>query len=96
MSEYTKVTAESMQLGIDSLRKAQTSFQSCLEVLKTQLEASLAQWDGPAQNAYWQTKQIWERSAIHMEQVIGKMRLVLQQITENYQATEQAITNCWS
>ncbi len=95
MSDFTAVNAASMQEGIASLQNAHKSLTDHLDTLESELQSSLAKWDGAAQAAYHQAKLEWDKAARHMQEVVQKMGSVLGQITENYDANERAIQSSW-
>ncbi len=95
MSDYTKVESAAMSAGIAALKNASASFRSELDTLKRQLDSTLGQWDGAARNAYNDHKQMWDRTADHMEAVIDKMAMVLSSITDGYADNEAAISSSW-
>src|SRR5699024_7730500 len=66
-----------------------------LTELEQQLEASLAQWDGAAREAYSVAKAKWDQAANHMSQVIQKMQTTLTSITDNYDSNERNIEGSW-
>ena len=83
MSDFTAVNAAAMQEGISDLNQAHRSLTEQLETLESQLEGSLATWDGAARSAYAAAKDAWDKAAHHMQDVIQKSGTVLSQITEN-------------
>lgn len=95
MSDFTSVNAGAMQQGIADLNTAYKALTEQLSSLEGQLNASLAQWDGAAREAYRAAKAEWDAAANHMGQVIAKMQQVMTQITENYDANERAIQGSW-
>ena len=96
MSDYTTVNAGAMQQGIGDLRAAYNGTTNTLSTLEGQLNASLAQWDGAAREAYSVAKAKWDAAANHMSQVIDKMTTTLSQISDTYDDTERVNTNLWS
>lgn len=95
MSDFTQVNAGAMQQGIGDLQTAYTGTDSTLTDLEQQLEASLAQWDGAAREAYTVAKSKWDQAANHMSQVIQKMQTTLTSISDNYDSNERNIEGSW-
>jgi WXG100 family type VII secretion target len=96
MSDFTAVNASAMQEGISDLNQAHKSLTDLLETLESQLQGSLAQWDGDARSAYTTAKATWDKAAHHMQDVIQKSGTVLSQISENYDSNERRIQSSWS
>ena len=96
MSDFTAVNASAMQEGISDLNQAHKSLTDQLETLQSQLQGSLATWDGDARSAYTTAKATWDKAAHHMQDVIQKSGTVLSQITENYDSNERKIQSSWS
>lgn len=95
MSDFTQVNAGAMQQGIGDLQTAYNGTESTLTDLEQQLEASLAQWDGGAREAYGVAKAKWDQAANHMAQVIQKMQTTLTSISDNYDSNERTIAGSW-
>lgn len=96
MSEsFTSVSKQHMQEGITDLDAAEKRQEEIITALKTELDKSLAQWTGPAVEAYAQVKQDWDKSAERMKQITGKMKTVLNEIADGYQANEDKVTKSW-
>ena len=96
MSDFTAVNASAMQEGISDLNQAHKSLTDQLETLESQLQGSLAKWDGDARSAYTTAKATWDKAAHHMQDVIQKSGTVLSQISENYDSNERRIQSSWS
>lgn len=96
MSDYTKVDAGQMQQGIADLTKAHRAVTEYLQSLESELNSSLAQWDGSAREAYSQAKAQWDQAANRMSEVIAKMSSVMTNISDNYGANEANIASSWS
>lgn len=96
MSDFTQVNAGAMQQGIGDLRTAHSGTENTLNELEQQLEASLAQWDGAAREAYSVAKAKWDQASAHMAQVIQKMQTTLTSISDNYDSNERNIEGSWA
>ena len=95
MSDFTAVNAAAMQEGISDLNQAHKSLTDHLETLESQLQGSLAKWDGAARSAYATAKATWDKAARHMQEVIQKSGSVLGQIPENNDTNEGRIQSPW-
>src|SRR5665647_2711069 len=80
---------------MSDLTQAHKSLTDHLETLESQLQGSLAKWDGAARSAYATAKATWDKAARHMQEVIQKSGTVLGQITENYDSNERRIQSSW-
>ncbi|GAA2180591.1 type VII secretion system ESX-1 WXG100 family target ESAT-6 [Brooklawnia cerclae] len=96
MSDFTRVSAAGMQAGIESLAKANRDLQSTLESLKSELQGSLANWDGNAQREYNTVQQRWDQQAIELNNVVQQMTQVLGQISQGYDDNERRVAGRWS
>ncbi len=96
MSDFTAVNAAAMQEGISDLNSAHKALTDHLDTLDSQLQGSLAKWDGAARSAYSTAKATWDKAARHMQEVIQKSGQVLSPITENYARTARKIQPSWS
>jgi early secretory antigenic target protein ESAT-6 len=93
MSDFTAVNAAAMQEGISDLNQAHKSLTAHLETLESQLQGSLAKWDGAARSAYATAKATWDEAVRHMQEGIQKSGSVLGQIPENNDTNESRIQN---
>lgn len=96
MSDYTKVNSSAMQQGVADLKQAHSALEEQLSTLESELNSSLAQWEGAAQGAYRAAKAQWDQAANHMAQVITTMSSTMSQIGENYDANEKHLESNWA
>ncbi len=96
MSDFTAVDKAAMSEGISDLSNAHTRLKDLLDSLESELNSSLAKWDGAAREAYRTAKHEWDQAARHMQSVVDKMKVVLTQIADNYDSNERAIQQSWS
>jgi WXG100 family type VII secretion target len=96
MSDYTLAVFGTLQQGQADFQQTYSSLVSEVQMLEAQLRASLAQWAGSAQQAYYQQQAQWNAAMAHMEQVLAQLAVVVGTANENYQQAEQSNTSLWS
>ncbi|MCX2731748.1 WXG100 family type VII secretion target [Saccharopolyspora sp. NFXS83] len=69
--------------------------RSALTEMERSVEASLSEWTGDAQNAYWEAKAAWNQQANLMPQYLQSGRQTLLNISDNYGTTEQRARQIW-
>ena len=67
-----------------------------LDELESSLQSKLAQWEGDAQQAYWQYKKQWDAAAADMQNVIQKLGLAIGNAHSNYTEAEKFGVNLFS
>lgn len=95
MSDFTSVNAGAMSQAVGDLKQAHSKVESDLTELEHNLESSLQQWTGDAREAYRAAKAQWDAAADHMNQVIVAMQGAMQNIGDNYDSTERAVSTQW-
>lgn len=96
MNDATVYSQDALQSGITSLRNANKRLTELLDELKGQLNQSLAQWEDNAREAYQIVQVQWEQSAARQNQIIERMPVLLGQISDGYNATEQRNRGVWA
>ncbi len=95
MSEYTAVSFGAMATGEADFASVYQSLQSTLSGLESELQSSLAQWSGAAQQAYWAAKAKWDAAAADMATVVSQLGQVVGVANENYTNTERVNQAMW-
>jgi WXG100 family type VII secretion target len=96
MSEYTAVQFGAMANGEAEFASVYQSLQSTLRTLESQLQSTLQQWTGAAQEAYYADKQKWDSAAADMAMVVSQLSQVVGVANENFTSTERANTAMWA
>lgn len=95
MSEYTRVMFGTMEQGQADFARTYSSLQSTVSALDSQLRANLAEWDGAAQQAYYQAKAAWDAAMADMANVVNQLSAVIGTANANYTAAERTNTAMW-
>lgn len=96
MSDYTRVIFSSMEQGEADFRQTYTSLVNEVSSLESQLQGSLSEWIGSAQQGYHEAQAQWNAAMGDMQQVLSQLGMVIGTANSNYQAAETANTGLWS
>jgi WXG100 family type VII secretion target len=96
MSEFTRVVFGTMEQGQADFARTYSSLQSTVSALDANLRANLAEWDGAAQQAYYQAKAAWDAAMADMANVVNQLGAVIGAANANYTAAERANTSLWA
>jgi 6 kDa early secretory antigenic target len=96
MSEYTAVQFGAMSTGEADFASVYQQLQSTLTTLESQLQSSLTEWTGSAQQAYYAAKAKWDAAAADMATVVSSLSQVVGTANSNYINTESKNTQMWS
>lgn len=77
------------------MNQINTRIKTALADMESQVEATLADWTGVAQQQYYASKQVWNAKANEMTVHLDRARATLGQISDNYGTTEQANARIW-
>jgi early secretory antigenic target protein ESAT-6 len=95
MGDYTAVQFGAMQTGEADFASTYQALQSTLSTLESQLQSSLSQWTGDAQQAYYAAKGKWDAAAADMATVVSQLGQVVGVANENYLQAESANKAMW-
>jgi WXG100 family type VII secretion target len=95
MSEYTSVQFGAMATGEADFASVYQQLQSTLSTLASQLQSSLSQWTGSAQQAYYAAKRQWDAAAADMATVVSSLSQVVGTANHNYITTESRNAAMW-
>jgi WXG100 family type VII secretion target len=96
MSEYTQAVFGSLAQGEADFARIYAQVQETTQTLESQLNASLARWDGAAQQAYAVARAKWQAAEANMAAVLNNLRAVAGEANVNYQVTEASNANLWA
>jgi early secretory antigenic target protein ESAT-6 len=95
MSEYTRVIFSSMEQGEADFRQTYSALVNEVSTLESQLQGSLSEWIGSAQQAYHEAQAQWNAAMADMQQVLAALAAVIGTANSNYQSAEAANTGLW-
>jgi len=93
--DYTRVRFEALEQGQADFQRTYSSLQSEIEQLESQLNSSLGEWVGGAQQAYHEAQQQWHQAMGNMQAVIQQLGVVIGQANDNYQQAEAQNSQRW-
>jgi WXG100 family type VII secretion target len=93
--DFTAVTFGSMAQGESDFASAYQSLQSTLSTLESQLNSSLNQWTGDAQQAYYAAKAKWQAAAADMAMVVSQLGQTVGIANQNYTHAESVNSAMW-
>jgi early secretory antigenic target protein ESAT-6 len=96
MGDYTAVQFGAMQTGEADFASTYQALQNTLTTLEGQLQSSLAEWTGGAQQAYHVAKAKWDAAAADMATVVSQLGQVVGVANENYMQAESVNTSMWA
>src|ERR1700749_297991 len=94
-SEFTAVNLGTMAQGEADFASVYQALQNTLTTLETQLNSSLNQWTGSAQQAYYAAKAKWDAAAADMATVVSSLSQVIGMANANYTQTEAVNRAMW-
>lgn len=94
-SDYTQAVFGSLAQGEADFARIYAQVQQTTQTLESQLNSSLAQWDGQAREAYAVARAKWQAAEANMAAVLNNLRAVAGEANVNYQVTEAANASLW-
>jgi early secretory antigenic target protein ESAT-6 len=95
MGDYTKAVFGQLEQSRADFAGSYSALQDTISTLDGQLRASLAEWDGSAQQAYYAAKAVWDSAMADMANVLNQLGVVIGVADANYTAAESANTALW-
>lgn len=95
MSNYT-FNFQQADATLHDMNQINTRIRTALTDMERDVEASLAEWTGAAQEQYKVSKLVWNQSAEQMSVYLEQARQTLLQISDNYGTTEQRHAQIWN
>jgi early secretory antigenic target protein ESAT-6 len=89
MGDFVLANFGSLTEGQSAFAQAYTGLSSTVGDLQSQLQGSLADWEGSAQQAYTEAHAIWTKAIADMGQVITAMSSVIGTANNNYLDAER-------
>jgi ESAT-6 family protein len=96
MGEYTAVQFGAMSAAEADFASVHAAFQNTLSTLESQVNSSLAEWTGAAQQAYFAAKAKWNAASADMAAVVQQLSTVISTANTNYQSAERSNTAMWA
>lgn len=93
--DFTAVTFGAMSQTEADFASVYQALQNTLNTLESELNSSLSQWTGAAQQAYFAAKREWDTAAADMATVVNSLGRVIGLANENYMNTESANMKMW-
>jgi early secretory antigenic target protein ESAT-6 len=94
-NDYTLVQFGAMEQGQADFQRTYASLQSEIEQLESQLNSNLAEWVGPAQQAYHEAQAVWHAAMANMQQILQQLGAVIGEANTNYQQAEAVNSQRW-
>ncbi|MFR9727732.1 WXG100 family type VII secretion target [Saccharopolyspora sp. MS10] len=94
MSDY-RFDFNVADMTLDEMNSINARVRNALTDMESQVEKSLAEWTGVAQEAYWAAKAEWNQQAAQMPVYLESGRQTLLSISDNYGTTEQRARQIW-
>ncbi|MEV0054402.1 WXG100 family type VII secretion target [Saccharopolyspora shandongensis] len=94
MSDY-RFDFNVADMTLDEMNAVNGRVKSALADMEAQVERTLADWTGVAQEAYWAAKAEWNQQASQMPVYLESGRQTLLSISDNYGTTEQRAKQIW-
>ena len=92
MSDLTRWNSQALLDLQSNLRLAYRGVEDETNDLEKSLEAKLQEWDGDAKTAYWDAKAQWEKAIRELNGVLDQLHAAVQNVHDNYTATERSNT----
>lgn len=83
-------------MTLEEMKAANTRVKQALEEMEADVERTLAEWTGSAQNAYWDAKAVWNQQAAQMPVYLAKAGETLANIAQNYGLSDTQSAKIWS
>ncbi|MGP4014997.1 WXG100 family type VII secretion target [Saccharopolyspora sp. 5N708] len=94
MSDY-RFDFNQANVAFEEMNAVNGRVRTALTEMERQVEATLSEWTGDAQNAYWIHKAEWNAAANQMPVHLDAGRQTLMSISDNYGTTEQRARQNW-
>jgi 6 kDa early secretory antigenic target len=95
-SDYTRVVFSAMEQGQADFARTYSTLQGEIEQLESQLNSSLSEWVGSAQQAYHEAQAQWNAAMANMQSVIQQLGVVIGQANDNYTTAESQNQARWA
>ncbi|ONI83118.1 WXG100 family type VII secretion target [Actinosynnema sp. ALI-1.44] len=95
MSDY-RFDFNVADMTLDEMNAINNRVKTALTEMEAQVEKTLAEWTGAAQQAYYAAKAEWNQQAQQMPIYLEAGRQTLLSISDNYGTTEQRAQQIWN
>jgi 6 kDa early secretory antigenic target len=92
---YTRANFGGLTEGEAQFSKAARALMDELSDLEGKLRTKLTQWEGGAQEAYWQYQKQWDAAAKDMQNIVAQLGLAIRDAHDNYQQAEKSNSGIW-
>lgn len=92
---YIYVDYSHMSNAADDMITQTKAIATTLENLEMELNELKNTWIGDDKDAYTQKQQAWDNAVKGMEDLLTKHSALLTSVSENYQYSEQSLTQMW-
>jgi WXG100 family type VII secretion target len=93
MGDVTKWDAGQLQELEGNLRSAHAAVEETTSSLERDIEARLQDWEGGAREAYQVARAEWNAQIQKLNEILQQLGVAIQQIQEQYVASEQRNTS---
>lgn len=95
-NDYTHVEFAAMEQGEADFMRTYSSLAQVLDDLQNQLQTNLADWDGSAQQAFYEAHMVWNAAMANLQSVLSQLGSAIGAANANYQEAERTILSRWS
>jgi WXG100 family type VII secretion target len=95
-NDFTHVEFAAMEQGQADFQRTYASLAGVIDQLESQLAANLAEWNGAAQQAFYDAHLTWNAAMANMQSALGQIGSAIGVAADNYQSAEKAIISRWS
>ncbi|WP_197371895.1 WXG100 family type VII secretion target, partial [Streptomyces clavuligerus] len=92
---YIYVDYSHMSNAADDMISQTKAIDSILTNLDAELNELRNSWIGDDKDVYTQKQQVWNNAVQAMEELLTKHSMLLTSVSENYQYSEQSLTQMW-
>ncbi|GAA0816037.1 WXG100 family type VII secretion target [Spirilliplanes yamanashiensis] len=85
-----------LQQAAADIQKAISTLDSQLAQLESDAKPLISTWDGAAMEAYQQRQQTWTRASDDLKAMLAKIKVALDESTNDYLNTEKRATSLFS
>ncbi|MEU5846093.1 WXG100 family type VII secretion target [Saccharopolyspora shandongensis] len=83
-------------MTLEEMKATNARVKAALEEMEQNVEKTLAEWTGSAQNAYWDAKAVWNQQAAQMPVYLGQAGQTLANIAQNYGLSDSQSAKLWA
>lgn len=95
-NDFTHVEFAALEQGEADFLRTYSSLAGVIDDLERQLQTSLSEWNGSAQQAYYEAHMVWNAAMANLQSVLAHLGSAIGTAHENYQTAENSILSRWS